>query len=418
MAVAVKNTPDVGTPSLFDRVAVASLVGVVYLLGSLAIVFGALPALWWNGFKVPADSFTGTALLGLAMVVVFGALAFVGLRLLGPHPTPGTKAGIFVGLVGILIVVLLTRWISTWVENRSFLDGWFSPTTGAIICAVVGLGLLLVFLRWFLRPKTEKMLVRFENQGWFTATGYKPLQGQKVRRGTIFGILVLVACGIYTLYTHGSLTAAQNWEVAIPFTGKVTVEKPGDADFGVPDPRGLVLDRYAFRDVNAQVDPKNYVKIAEPGDSDLKKGTIISKPDFEKEAATMTKEEKRPPTGVPPVQAEGSLQYASITLLPNLKFTVPLLLLAISIWLAWRVVNYPVFADFLIATEAELNKVSWSTRPRLIQDTIVVLVTVVLMAIFLFGMDIAWKTILKPIGVLQIPEDKSQQNVKDELRKW
>ena len=32
--------------------------------------------------------------------------------------------------------------------------------------------------------------------------------------------------------------------------------------------------------------------------------------------------------------------------------------------------------DFLIATEAEMNKVSWTTRKRLVKDTIVVLVTV------------------------------------------
>ena len=76
---------------------------------------------------------------------------------------------------------------------------------------------------------------------------------------------------------------------------------------------------------------------------------------------------------------------------PHVQFTVPLLILAGSIWLAWRVVNLPVFADFLIATEAELNKVSWTTRKRLVQDTIVVLVTVVLMAVFLFAMDLVWQ---------------------------
>jgi preprotein translocase SecE subunit len=414
MAVAVKNTPETSTHSLFDRVAVVSLVGVVYLLGSLAIIFAALPALWWNGFHLDRDSFTAVALLGLAMVVVFGGLAFVGGKLLGPHPAPGAKAGIFVGLVGFLIVLWLARWISTWVENRSFNDGWWSPSTGAIICAVVAIALLLLFLRWFLRPRFEKTLVRFENQGWFTATAYKPLQGQKVRRATILGLLILVGCGIYSLISHGSLRGSPDWQVNVPFTGKVTVERPGDTDLA----KDAVLDRYAFRDANARVDPKAYVRIAEIGDSDLKKGAIVSKADFEKDVAKLTSEEKRPPTGVPPIPAEGTTSYAAITLLPGIQFTVPLLLMALSLWMAWRIVNYPTFADFLIATEAELNKVSWTTRPRLVQDTIVVLVTVVLLAFFLFGMDIAWKTILKPIGVLQIPENSKQQNVKDELRKW
>ena len=61
-----------------------------------------------------------------------------------------------------------------------------------------------------------------------------------------------------------------------------------------------------------------------------------------------------------------------VTYLPDLQFTVPLILIAATLWFAWRAVNYPTFGDFLIATEAEINKVSW-TREALIRDTIVVL---------------------------------------------
>ncbi len=80
----------------------------------------------------------------------------------------------------------------------------------------------------------------------------------------------------------------------------------------------------------------------------------------------------------------------SLTLLPDIAITVPLLLIALSAWIGWRIVNFPAFADFLIATEAELNKVSWTTRKRLIQDTIVVLVTVLLFSLFLLVVDQAW----------------------------
>jgi preprotein translocase SecE subunit len=80
-----------------------------------------------------------------------------------------------------------------------------------------------------------------------------------------------------------------------------------------------------------------------------------------------------------------------------------LLLLALTFWLAWRLVNFPAFADFLIATEAELNKVSWTTRKRLVQDTIVVLVTVFMMTAFLFVADMMWSKLLQTIGVLQPP---------------
>ena len=92
----------------------------------------------------------------------------------------------------------------------------------------------------------------------------------------------------------------------------------------------------------------------------------------------------------------------TLTLLTDLGYSVPLLLGIATFWIAWRAVNAPSFADFLIATEAEMNKVSWSTRKRLVQDTIVVLITVLLLTVFLFTVDLFWSWLLsRPfIGVL------------------
>lgn len=78
----------------------------------------------------------------------------------------------------------------------------------------------------------------------------------------------------------------------------------------------------------------------------------------------------------------------------RITLTMPILIFAAAGWFSWRLVNWPTFADFLIATEAEMNKVSWTTRKRLYQDTIVVLVTVVLFTLFLFLVDILWIKIL------------------------
>ena len=74
--------------------------------------------------------------------------------------------------------------------------------------------------------------------------------------------------------------------------------------------------------------------------------------------------------------------------------------------------NYPAFADFLIATEAEMNKVSWTTRKKLVQDTIVVLVTLFLMTVFLLAVDILWIKILtwRPLSVLEV--DTSAERAK------
>ncbi|QDV32273.1 preprotein translocase subunit SecE [Tautonia plasticadhaerens] len=71
-------------------------------------------------------------------------------------------------------------------------------------------------------------------------------------------------------------------------------------------------------------------------------------------------------------------------------------------WLSFRIVHYPPFADFLIATQAEMNKVSWISRDDLKKATAVVLITVLMISLFLFGIDQLWMTLLRWIGVLNV----------------
>ncbi|WP_439629850.1 preprotein translocase subunit SecE [Gemmata sp.] len=93
---------------------------------------------------------------------------------------------------------------------------------------------------------------------------------------------------------------------------------------------------------------------------------------------------------------------SAVTLIPDAQYAVPVILLVLTLWFAWRAVNVPTFAEFLIATEAEMNKVSWSTRKRLAQDTVVVLTTTLLMALFLLVVDLFWGWLLSReiVGVL------------------
>jgi preprotein translocase SecE subunit len=105
------------------------------------------------------------------------------------------------------------------------------------------------------------------------------------------------------------------------------------------------------------------------------------------------------------------------TLLPDIRYTLPLLLAVGGLWMAWRAVNYPTFADFLIATEAELNKVSWTSRKRLIQDTVVVLVTLVLFTVFLLLVDQLWGWLLTREtlfgGIVPKPPAKQVKDTKE-----
>jgi preprotein translocase SecE subunit len=106
---------------------------------------------------------------------------------------------------------------------------------------------------------------------------------------------------------------------------------------------------------------------------------------------------------------------SSVIFMHRLNMVLPIVLGFLAFWFAWRVVNWPKFADFLIATEAEMNKVSWTTRKRLFQDTVVVLVTVVLLTTFLFVVDILWIKILSNpfLRVLDVDpmEERAKQNV-------
>src|SRR5262245_2172824 len=86
----------------------------------------------------------------------------------------------------------------------------------------------------------------------------------------------------------------------------------------------------------------------------------------------------------------------------TVAYGVPVVLLAIARWILFRVYNWPRFADFLIATEAEMAKVSWSSKEELKRATVVVLLTLFLLAGFLFSVDIGWSWFLERIGVLQV----------------
>jgi preprotein translocase SecE subunit len=431
MAVAVKNTPEVASPSLLDRTPIASLAGVAYVLGTLGIVFYLLPSLWQSlGLE-------GNATFIFRILVQLGALVglfWYGGRLLGPKTIPGIRAGIFIALAGFLLILLLSRWASVWIEYWSYDRGWFGPSIGALVTAGIGLALLFVGGRQFLRPGTERFLVGLEEQGWFSARPYKPLQGLRVRRGTIVGILFLVGPGIWLLWNGPLRRGPADWQLNVPFTGHVTIESRGDVpekvfddNPNVPDwksrlaEHALVVDRSTILEINKSVDPATHVKIVEPGSSKFHTNQVVERGEYNEEVREVKKSDGVEPQVTAPQPATGPLTYRGLTLLPSVHFTLPLLMLAAGLWLAWRSVNVPVFADFLIATEAEMNKVSWTTQRRLVQDTIVVLVTVVLMAFYLFSMDVVWKSVLSwpPIGVLKISsEDQKEAAQPPEDRDW
>jgi preprotein translocase subunit SecE len=84
---------------------------------------------------------------------------------------------------------------------------------------------------------------------------------------------------------------------------------------------------------------------------------------------------------------------------PAIQYGIPAVLLLLGCWIGYRLVNYPPFADFLIAVEAEMNKVSWPTWRELSRSTIVVIVLIIGLTAILFTLDTLWLAILTVLGV-------------------
>ncbi len=82
-----------------------------------------------------------------------------------------------------------------------------------------------------------------------------------------------------------------------------------------------------------------------------------------------------------------------------LAWAVPIGIFCLGLWLSYRIVNWPKFADFLIAVEAEMNKVYWPSRGVLFRSSMVVLFVIFFLAMLLFVYDTLWKLIFNKIGI-------------------
>jgi len=283
----------------------ASLVGALYVWFGIVLVHHLVPELW-NLYIDPW--FEGNMILGGSLKLAVLAAVTVGLVYAWPKIFPkmdGLSGGVFLLTLGWFVAAAVW-WISGRILNW-LLTGYIAGETANYI----GLGLLgllalaeVVWLyRWASKPQFRSWSLTLEDQGWFSLKVYKKGQGIWLRRGTMIGIILLLAAGVWH-YTHFHLGGTGEWIIGIPFT----------------------------------------------------------------------------PLAV------------SFVRMPRL--TLSLLVLGAGSWFAWRLVNYPRFTDFLVSAENEMVKVYWPSWRSLWRDTIVVLVTMILLAIFLYLMDILWTLIL------------------------
>jgi preprotein translocase SecE subunit len=328
----------------------ASVIGAVYILAAAFVVLRLIPWLWDNGvgstITGATNSFVSVTAKFLAQVGAAVGLIWFGGRLASGPKHLGWKGGVLLMLGVILIGFFCAKGLYE-TSTRGF-------SAGGILLMIVYAAIVFFLVQFFRTGKFTEWAVIVDQNGWLDTHVHKRTQGLRVRRLTILGILLIAGTGIWTLMAHNYLPT--NSDVRMP-DGTTTSNRMGDWVVG-----GSVLE------------PMSFPKDATPADRERIALENRSRPRHD----------------------------GGITLLPDLWLTVPLLLMAATLWFAWRAVNYPTFADFLIATEAEINKVSWTSRKALIRDTIVVLVTLFLLTVFLFVVDMFWSGILSSryVGVL------------------
>jgi preprotein translocase subunit SecE len=77
------------------------------------------------------------------------------------------------------------------------------------------------------------------------------------------------------------------------------------------------------------------------------------------------------------------------------RYLIPLVVLLAGLWISFRIVQMPTFADFLISVEGEMSKVSWPSRGELFRASVVVMLVIFVMAFLLYAFDVMWEIPLR-----------------------
>lgn len=85
-----------------------------------------------------------------------------------------------------------------------------------------------------------------------------------------------------------------------------------------------------------------------------------------------------------------------------LVYGVPVAIFVAVALVTFRVVNRPRSADFMIATEGEMKKVSWSSKREIIGGTKIVIATSLILAVLLWTVDLLFGFFFRWVGVLKI----------------
>jgi preprotein translocase subunit SecE len=101
------------------------------------------------------------------------------------------------------------------------------------------------------------------------------------------------------------------------------------------------------------------------------------------------------------VAGAGALSEQLVMVQPVVRYGIPTVLVLLAAGGLFWLVNRQKNADFLIATESEMKKVSWSSKREIIGSTKVVIVTALILAAVLFAVDQMFYHVFRFLNIVE-----------------
>ena len=141
MATAVETGSESRTPSPPMSLPIASLLGAIYVVAAIAVIFYAVPAFWKESVapQLVGYSFVDAALRLLVQLAVAVGLIWFGRKLLGDNPPKGVHGGIFLMISWAITIFFLWRALAMNVDGMP----------GMILSVVFAAFLVYLAIRFF-----------------------------------------------------------------------------------------------------------------------------------------------------------------------------------------------------------------------------------------------------------------------------
>lgn len=355
----------------------------------------------------------------LAWFVFVGSWAVLAAFVPRIFPAKGSRSAFVVGGFFFLALFCLSLTLLNWMEKSG---GQQAYLISAVLVVFLTIGARLFISRFLTRTAVAAM----DDQGWTSLGSFKRVQGQRVRRLTMITLLIAVVSGAMSLMNAGY---GARWFAEFPLSGKFEIVDPHDAKYNkIPLKAGDSFSREQYQTL--QNDLKDLVLVGgeavtvtiDGAESSFKPGDLIPR-DLAKKIQNILRDGRREgdnqelKTSEAVLPETRKIDQLGMLLLPEGQLKVVALSI-IGFFLIWRLVNVPSFADFLIATDSEMSKVSWPPLKKLWRDTLVVVTGMFLMGGMIMAMDWVWRGVLTSISVLQFPATTDDKNRSEDLKPW